>query len=141
MLFRSRIAYTIALLSSLLCFPAWWGFSLGQITFVILLGFVILPRLVSEYPRWAGFVLALLIWIKVYPAILLIWCIANRRWMVVCATALAFALLGVVVVWAVGLSGLIGYRTGMAAGFAYTSVGHNEAPSRAFVWVARTIGV
>lgn len=139
-LFRSQIAHTIALLLVLLCFPAWWGFSLGQITFVILLGFVVLPWLVREHPRWAGTVLALLIWIKVYPALLLIWCIANRRWAVVRATATAFALLTVMVVVAVGLSGLIGYQTGMAAGFGYTSVAHNEAPTRAFVWSMRIIG-
>lgn len=134
-LFRSEIAHAVALLLSLLCFPAWWGFSLGQITFVMLLGFVILPWLVREHPRWAGCLLALLIWIKVYPALLLIWCIANRRWAVVRATAIAFALLTVMVIVAVGLSGLIGYQTGMAAGFGYTSVAHNEAPTRAFVWI------
>ncbi|MGZ3674092.1 MAG: glycosyltransferase family 87 protein [Ktedonobacterales bacterium] len=138
-LFRSEIAHAIALLLSLLCFPAWWGFSLGQITFVMLLGFVVLPWLVREHPRWAGGVLALLIWIKVYPALLLIWCIANRRWAVVRATAIVFALLTVMVIVAVGLSGLIGYQTGMAAGFGYSSVAHNEAPSRAVVWIMRLI--
>jgi hypothetical protein len=139
-LFQSEGAYTVALLLTLFCFPAWWGFALGQITFVLLLGFVGLPWLARRHPRWAGVVLALFIWIKLYPAILLVWLISNRRWSAVKATVIAFAAIGLGVLLVVGLPGLLAYRSGVAAGFGYTSAAHNEAPSRALVWLALMVG-
>ena len=140
-LFQSEGAYTTTLLLTLFCFPAWWGFALGQITFVLLLGFIVLPSLARRHPRWAGVVLAVLICIKLYPAILLVWLISNKRWSAVKATVIACTAIGLGVVLVVGLPGLLAYHSGITSGFGFTSAAHNEAPSRALVWLALMVGV
>jgi hypothetical protein len=100
----SNISFPEAAMFIVVCMASgmmYHNITLGQVNVLVLLLSILYLTLYHRYPYWAGFFLALAIWIKMYPAILLLVAILSkqgRKSIVACILSGIF-IMGVSLLW------------------------------------------
>lgn len=94
---RQWVWWALALIVCANLNPVFETLKYGQIDIVVVwLCSVLYWCYYHEHDEWAGGIVAFLISIKMYPAVLLIWFVLQRRWRVVSSTIVAGVLLNLV---------------------------------------------
>lgn len=110
---RRRMVWIMPLLFT----PVVQGFWVGQVSFLMLAGLVgVWAAVRADRRSLAGALLALLAWIKVYPALLVIYFVWRRDWRLIRAVIVAGLLLGLFQVVVSGPDLMIEYFTDLLPG-------------------------
>ncbi len=80
---RQGFVAAVVLLLSLSYFPLAYGIQEGQVAALIFFVVVLTPFLYARHPRLVGGLLALALWIKVYPIVLVGYFVLTKQWRVV----------------------------------------------------------
>ncbi|HLJ80217.1 MAG TPA: glycosyltransferase family 87 protein [Ktedonobacterales bacterium] len=114
---------------------------LGQVSLFILLLLLVVPLLVErDRPYLAGGVLALAVWIKLFPALLIIYYLLRGRRRVVVGAVAGIALLGLAQVPLIGMEGVLATRHVLDNGAFQAAQFQNEALARVPLWIAAELG-
>ncbi|MGH7085069.1 MAG: glycosyltransferase family 87 protein [Acetobacteraceae bacterium] len=114
---------------------------LGQVSLVVLLLLVLAPVLVErKRPYLAGFVLALAVWIKLFPALLIVYYLLRGQRRVALGATIAVVLLALVQLPILGLDGVLATRHVLDNGAFQAAQFQNEALARVPLWIAAEFG-
>lgn len=114
---------------------------LGQVSLFILFLLVLAPWLVErDRPYLAGGVLALAIWIKLFPAVLIAYYLLRGRWRVVAGAFAGVLLLALAQIPVIGLDGVLATRHVVDNGAFQAAQFHNESLARVPLWIAAELG-
>lgn len=138
---ETLFAVTLAVVLSFKYGPLAESMWLGQASPLIFVLVLLAPWLLRRgKPGLAGGVLALAAWIKVFPALLIVYFLLRRQWRVVAGAVVGALLLALAMVPLIGLSGILSTRQIVTNG-SYESMGYqNEALARVPMWIALWLG-
>lgn len=114
---------------------------LGQVSLFMLLLFLLVPWLIErDRPYLAGGLLALTVWIKLFPAVLLVYFLLRGRWRVVGGAVVGMILLALVQIPIIGVDGVLATRHVLDNGTFQSAQFHNQALARVPLWIAAEFG-
>lgn len=114
---------------------------LGQVSLFILFLLVLVLWLVEHDRLYlAGGVLALAVWIKLLPAVLIAYYLLRGRWRVVAGALAGVVLLALAQIPIIGLDGVLATRHVLDNGAFQAAQFHNEALARVPLWIAAELG-
>jgi len=133
--------YGLTLILSLLYDPFINGIALGQASVAIDFLLLLAPWLALRgRERAAGGVLALAVWLKVFPLALLIYFALSGRRRIVRAALAGIAVLGMALVPVIGVGGVLATRFVLTNGSDVSAQLDNEALRQAPIWIAALFG-
>jgi hypothetical protein len=133
--------YGLALILSLIYDPFINGIALGQASVAIDFLLLLAPWLALRgHERAAGGVLALAVWLKLFPLALLVYFALAGRWRIVRAALAVIAALGLALVPVIGVGGLLATRFVLSNGGDVSAQFDNEALRQAPIWIATLFG-
>ncbi len=133
--------YGLALILSLIYDPFINGIALGQASVAIDFLLLLAPWLALRgHERAAGVVLALAVWLKLFPLALLVYFALAGRWRIVRAALAVIAALGLALVPVIGVGGLLATRFVLSNGGDVSAQFDNEALRQAPIWIATLFG-
>lgn len=134
-------ALTLVLFLTAIYLPFGENLGLGQVSgailFLVLLAWLLLEH---GHARVAGVVLALAIWIKLLPALLVVYLLLQRRWRVVIWATSACLLIGLGMVPIIGIQGVLATRFVLTNGGHMANMAHNMALARVPLWLTYALG-